>query len=142
MHMVDDDHCFNYETRAALQNNMAEGSAPNEELRCVLAVVRHGDRTPKQKMKLRVNHPQLLLLMMRHMDAKGKQAKLKSVEQLQELLDIVRNLHGEYIHLQLSVKTVPPLHTPCIDASCLHGCSLATFILICFISPVYGTATV
>ena len=25
-----------------------------EELRCVLAIVRHGDRTPKQKMKMRV----------------------------------------------------------------------------------------
>ncbi|KXZ56516.1 hypothetical protein GPECTOR_1g463 [Gonium pectorale] len=44
-----------------------------EELRCVLAVVRHGDRTPKQKLK-------------------GKQAKLKSPLQLQELLDITRQL--------------------------------------------------
>ena len=27
------------------------------ELRCVIAVIRHGDRTPKQKMKMAVLHP-------------------------------------------------------------------------------------
>ena len=29
----------------------------NRELRCVVAVVRHGDRTPKEKMKMKVTHP-------------------------------------------------------------------------------------
>jgi inositol hexakisphosphate/diphosphoinositol-pentakisphosphate kinase len=31
------------------------GENPAEELRCVLAVIRHGDRTPKQKMKMQVS---------------------------------------------------------------------------------------
>lgn len=31
-----------------------------EELRCVLAIVRHGDRTPKQKLKLNMDEPHIL----------------------------------------------------------------------------------
>lgn len=31
-----------------------------EELRCVLAIVRHGDRTPKQKLKLNMCEPHIL----------------------------------------------------------------------------------
>ena len=30
-----------------------------EELRCVLAVVRHGDRTPKQKMKMKITQARI-----------------------------------------------------------------------------------
>ncbi len=50
---------------------------PDEELRCVLAVMRHGDRTPKQKMKMKVTQEPLLALLHRYIDSKGKQAKLK-----------------------------------------------------------------
>lgn len=31
------------------------------ELRCVIAVIRHGDRTPKQKMKMEVRHQKYVL---------------------------------------------------------------------------------
>ena len=71
------------------------GGPGDEELRCVLAVVRHGDRTPKQKMKVRVTHPALLALLVRHLDAKGKQAKLKSPAELQDLLDATRTVLAE-----------------------------------------------
>jgi len=61
----------------------------------VLAVIRHGDRTPKQKIKVNVTHPLLLDVLMRHgphQPGKLKQAKLKSPNQLQELLDAVRQI--------------------------------------------------
>lgn len=66
-----------------------------EELRCVLAVIRHGDRTPKQKMKMVVTQEPLLALLHRYLDSKGKQAKLKSPNELQELLDVTRQLLEE-----------------------------------------------
>jgi inositol hexakisphosphate/diphosphoinositol-pentakisphosphate kinase len=59
----------------------------------VLAVIRHGDRTPKQKIKVNVTDEPLLNLLMKHgnhQPGKLKQAKLKSPNQLQELLDAVR----------------------------------------------------
>ncbi len=52
-------------------------SRPEGELRCVLAVIRHGDRTPKQKMKMKVTQEPLLALLHKYLDSKGKQAKLK-----------------------------------------------------------------
>jgi hypothetical protein len=74
----------------------AEAERPHEELRCVLAVIRHGDRTPKQKMKLRVTDPRLLELVAKHNGGRPrKQAKLKRPAQLQELLDVVRAMVGD-----------------------------------------------
>ncbi|KAK8963610.1 hypothetical protein KSP40_PGU005721 [Platanthera guangdongensis] len=41
-------------------------SGQSDELRCVIAVIRHGDRTPKQKVKLKVTEEKLLNLMLKY----------------------------------------------------------------------------
>ncbi|XP_038606042.1 inositol hexakisphosphate and diphosphoinositol-pentakisphosphate kinase 1 isoform X2 [Tachyglossus aculeatus] len=65
------------------------------ELRCVIAIIRHGDRTPKQKMKMEVTHPRFFALFEKHGGYKTGKLKLKRPEQLQEVLDIARLLLGE-----------------------------------------------
>ncbi|XP_059094253.1 inositol hexakisphosphate and diphosphoinositol-pentakisphosphate kinase 2-like isoform X9 [Tigriopus californicus] len=62
------------------------------ELRCVVGVIRHGDRTPKQKMKLEVKHPKFFEIFRKYDGFKEKHIKLKKPQQLQEILDISREL--------------------------------------------------
>ncbi|XP_006650423.1 inositol hexakisphosphate and diphosphoinositol-pentakisphosphate kinase VIP2-like isoform X1 [Oryza brachyantha] len=65
----------------------------SEELRCVIVVIRHGDRTPKQKVKLKVTEEKLLNLMLKYNGGKPRaETKLKSAVQLQDLLDATRQL--------------------------------------------------
>ncbi|KAL7604454.1 hypothetical protein Lser_V15G20588 [Lactuca serriola] len=64
-----------------------------EELRCVIAIVRHGDRTPKQKVKLKVTEEKLLNIMLKYNGGRPRaETKLKSAVQLQDLLDATRIL--------------------------------------------------
>ncbi|XP_078190237.1 inositol hexakisphosphate and diphosphoinositol-pentakisphosphate kinase 1 isoform X17 [Callithrix jacchus] len=65
------------------------------ELRCVIAIIRHGDRTPKQKMKMEVTHTRFFALFEKHGGYKTGKLKLKRPEQLQEVLDITRLLLAE-----------------------------------------------
>ncbi|XP_040019051.1 inositol hexakisphosphate and diphosphoinositol-pentakisphosphate kinase 1 isoform X1 [Gasterosteus aculeatus] len=65
------------------------------ELRCVIAIIRHGDRTPKQKMKMEVRHPLFFELFEKHGGYKSGKLKLKKPKQLQEVLDIARLLLAE-----------------------------------------------
>ncbi|KAH7846728.1 hypothetical protein Vadar_017420 [Vaccinium darrowii] len=65
----------------------------SEELRCVIAIIRHGDRTPKQKVKLKVTEEKLLNLMLKYNGGRPRsETKLKSAVQLQDLLDATRIL--------------------------------------------------
>ncbi|XP_076127716.1 inositol hexakisphosphate and diphosphoinositol-pentakisphosphate kinase 1 isoform X2 [Alosa pseudoharengus] len=62
------------------------------ELRCVIAVIRHGDRTPKQKMKMEVRNALFFDLFEKYGGYKSGKLKLKKPKQLQEVLDISRQL--------------------------------------------------
>lgn len=62
------------------------------ELRCVIAVFRHGDRTPKQKMKMDVRDERFFALFHKYAGGRTNELKLKKPTQLQEVLDIVRDI--------------------------------------------------
>ncbi|XP_065082388.1 inositol hexakisphosphate and diphosphoinositol-pentakisphosphate kinase 2-like isoform X8 [Ochlerotatus camptorhynchus] len=65
------------------------------ELRCVTAIIRHGDRTPKQKMKVEVRHQKFFEIFEKYDGYKYGHIKLKRPKQLQEILDIARSLLSE-----------------------------------------------
>lgn len=79
------------------------------ELRCVIGVMRHGDRTPKQKMKMEVTSKLFFDLFEKYGGMKDFHLKLKRPSQLQEVLDIARTLITECI--ELDVETLPTKET-------------------------------
>ncbi len=79
------------------------------ELRCVIGVMRHGDRTPKQKMKMEIRHRMFMDLFNKYDGAKTGSLKLKKPSQLQEVLDIARRLYKECV--DSNKETLPSKET-------------------------------
>jgi inositol-hexakisphosphate/diphosphoinositol-pentakisphosphate 1-kinase len=68
-----------------------------EELRCVIAVVRHGDRTPKQKLKVNISEP--LILQYFHNHCQGnctKDIKIKAKAPLTAFVTTVKTILANY----------------------------------------------
>ncbi|VDO74459.1 unnamed protein product [Haemonchus placei] len=73
------------------------------ELRCVLAVIRHGDRTPKQKMKVIVHDERFFALFKKYDGFKKNEIKMKRPNQLMEVLELAREILAEHIALRNSL---------------------------------------
>jgi inositol hexakisphosphate/diphosphoinositol-pentakisphosphate kinase len=67
-------------------------SLHQEELRCVIAVVRHGDRTPKQKLKVNTSEPRILDYFHMHSNNCRKDLKVKAKAPMIEFLETVKNM--------------------------------------------------
>lgn len=79
------------------------------ELRCVIACLRHGDRTPKQKMKMEIRNKLFFDLFEKYNGMKDGHLKLKRPSQLQEVLDIARKLIQDCA--DLNTETLPSKET-------------------------------
>ena len=67
--------------------------SPNEELRSVIAIFRHQDRSPKQKMKMKTHDQRFL----KFFDGKkkSKEIKIKSKNKMNNILEIAREISKE-----------------------------------------------
>lgn len=71
-----------------------------EELVCVIGVFRHGDRTPKQKIKLKVKEQAYLDYYHEHGSSPKKDLKIKSKSGLEQFLRITRELLEQQVLYQ------------------------------------------
>ncbi|CAG9540958.1 unnamed protein product [Cercopithifilaria johnstoni] len=75
------------------------------ELRCVIAIIRHGDRTPKQKMKILVTDQRFFDLFKKYNGFNKNEIKMKRPNQLMEVLELAREiLHEQQVRRNESLK--------------------------------------
>ena len=81
--------------REAVERHMSLPGSHQEELRCVIAVIRHGDRTPKQKLKVDTSEPLILKYFADHTDNCRKDLKIKARTPLVQFLKTVKAMIAE-----------------------------------------------
>ena len=86
---------YNVDVENMFRPNPAERGIVKEELRSVVTIFRHGDRTPKQKMKMITTDPKYLTLFEDQPDKK-KEVKLKTKKQLQKVLDRTQEIVEQF----------------------------------------------
>ena len=97
----DNDDGVEYRNRRSGTGSAAAGGTGNvhqEELRCVIAVVRHADRTPKEKLKLNTSEPIILKYFRDHSDEPNstKDLKIKKKSPMKDFLAAVRDIIAQY----------------------------------------------
>ena len=92
---------YDYDFGNPFRPNTEERSSNKEELRSVVAIFRHGDRTPKQKMKMITNDQRYLSLFDEQTDKK-KEIKLKSIKQLQQILNYTQEVIKDFCNSKMS----------------------------------------
>ena len=84
----------------------APGASKGSELLCVVAVTRHGDRTPKQKLKFSTSAPEILALHAKSGVGARDELKIKKVRPTEELLSpprhVTPDLTPHISHISLS----------------------------------------
>ena len=78
----------------SVSSTMQEPAVPvdQEELRCVISIIRHGDRTPKQKLKLKVTNPRYLEFFHQNVPDSTSNLKLKSRKGLLAFLSLTKDI--------------------------------------------------
>ena len=80
-----------------LRSTRSSARMHQEELRCVIAVVRHGDRTPKQKLKVNMSEPLILQYFHDHCESNcTKDIKIKAKAPLIAFVNTVKTILDEY----------------------------------------------
>ena len=106
------------ESRAEMEGTERKREVRDEkagDLLCVVAFIRHGDRTPKQKLKFSTNEPLLLEMITEDNASPFEERKIKTTAQMERLLQRI-----EQIVTRLQVRRAAAHAIGAIRA-CRHG---------------------